>query len=885
VFSVVSAMYNVEKYLPEFLDSLERQTYGVDEIEIVLVDDGSTDGTARLAAEFVARHPGTARVVTQANGGASSARNAGLALATGAWVTFADSDDKFADDYFARIAEFMAAKHQMTPALYAAHLVFYEEETGELADLHPLRHKFEFGNRVTDLEASPQAIQMHVNSAFFDRQLLVDEGIEFDPRIRPRFEDAHLVSRYLLASPRATLGVVSKAKYHYRRRSDGSSVMQTSHGDPRLYTDVPRYGPIDLLRRSLEAHGRVPLWLQFIVLYDLVWLIKSDQRVRTRTAGVDPAALAQFHENVQEILRHVDEEAIWAFDVMTLAPWMREALVLGYREGAHISERIDIGVPDPQQHLVPIRYRFTGDLPTEEVFVRGQAVEPRHASVRHFEALGRLMIKERTIWVSTQGSIRLVLDGRSRPLRLPTRERLDYRARTFELAALERREINKVPKWLRTSNRSLVREVGSRTKARLRKWRRAWTPEGLEDRFISIALRSALVRRAFGHAWVLMDRDTDANDSAEVLYRWLRANQPDVNAWFVLSKSSPEWKRLKAERVRVVAYGSLRWKLLLLKADHLISSHIDKYVVAPLDPERYGQPAWRYTFLQHGIIKGDISRWLNMKKIDVFVVSTQDEYTYVAGPSTFKFGPREVRLTGLPRHDDLLAASERVPEAERRYIVVMPTWRDYLTGESVGASNERTHNAHFMESLYAQQWRAFLTSDRLREVAREHDLTVAFMPHPNTQPYLPDFDLPDHVEVLRYADHDVRDVIARSVMMVTDYSSIAFNMAYLYRPVVYFQFDTADFYGGEHLERPGYFDYPSHGFGPLADTSDEAVQHVADIAAHGPDEEHLARMKRTFPVRDGRNSQRVYEAVKGLNQPVSFAKAAVARPLDSWDAS
>jgi len=88
--SVVIAVRDRHRQLPEAVDSVLTQT-GVD-VEVVVVNDGSTDGTAEVADGLAAQHDNV-RVVHQANAGPSAARNTGVALTTGRWLTFLDSDD------------------------------------------------------------------------------------------------------------------------------------------------------------------------------------------------------------------------------------------------------------------------------------------------------------------------------------------------------------------------------------------------------------------------------------------------------------------------------------------------------------------------------------------------------------------------------------------------------------------------------------------------------------------------------------------------------------------------------------------------------------------------------------------------------------------------
>ena len=98
--SLIVPVYNVEQYLPRCLASIQAQTI-FDQTEVILVDDGSTDASGRICDEFAAQHANV-RVLHKGNGGVSSARNAGLDAATGAFIGFVDSDDFVEPECFAR---------------------------------------------------------------------------------------------------------------------------------------------------------------------------------------------------------------------------------------------------------------------------------------------------------------------------------------------------------------------------------------------------------------------------------------------------------------------------------------------------------------------------------------------------------------------------------------------------------------------------------------------------------------------------------------------------------------------------------------------------------------------------------------------------------------
>ena len=100
-------IYNKEPYLPRFLDSLLAQTCR--DFEVLLIDDGSTDGSGRLCDAMAAQHPDLIRVIHKENGGLSEARNTGIDAARGTWITFPDPDDWVEPDYVQRFLELQEA--------------------------------------------------------------------------------------------------------------------------------------------------------------------------------------------------------------------------------------------------------------------------------------------------------------------------------------------------------------------------------------------------------------------------------------------------------------------------------------------------------------------------------------------------------------------------------------------------------------------------------------------------------------------------------------------------------------------------------------------------------------------------------------------------------
>ncbi|MCC6194991.1 MAG: CDP-glycerol glycerophosphotransferase family protein, partial [Burkholderiales bacterium] len=151
----------------------------------------------------------------------------------------------------------------------------------------------------------------------------------------------------------------------------------------------------------------------------------------------------------------------------------------------------------------------------------------------------------------------------------------------------------------------------------------------------------------------------------------------------------------------------------------------------------------------------------------------------------------------------------------------------------------------------------------------QHGKRIVFMPHPNAVPFIDAFAPPAHVEVCTKAETSFLPLLSRSVAMITDYTSVAFDMALLRRCVFYYQFDREEFYGGSHNWREGYFDDDRDGFGPVATDEAALVANIAAFLARGsqPEPEYVRRMEATLPETDGHCCERVFAAICETARP------------------
>jgi CDP-glycerol glycerophosphotransferase (TagB/SpsB family) len=145
------------------------------------------------------------------------------------------------------------------------------------------------------------------------------------------------------------------------------------------------------------------------------------------------------------------------------------------------------------------------------------------------------------------------------------------------------------------------------------------------------------------------------------------------------------------------------------------------------------------------------------------------------------------------------------------------------------------------------------------------------MPHPDAVPFIEAFDPPAYVQIVTAENSVVREVLCRTSAFITDYTSVAFTMAFLRRMVFYFQFDRDTFYGGSHNWREGYFDYDRDGFGPVATSELQLMTHLRQyfVDKERIDPEYLSRMTRAIPDRDSESCARTFKNILDIRRPLA----------------
>lgn len=379
--------------------------------------------------------------------------------------------------------------------------------------------------------------------------------------------------------------------------------------------------------------------------------------------------------------------------------------------------------------------------------------------------------------------------------------------------------------------------------------------------FLLAAPIALVVRLFLKDLWVVCDDKEQACDNGYYFFRYVRQQQPQQRILFAVRRSSPDYDRVR-QLGAVVPYGSLRHWIAYLAASVNISSQKDGKPNAVLCYllEVSGLLRNRRAFLQHGIIKDNLP-YLHYKKTRMafFTVSVKREYEYVK--KVFGYPEGVVCQVGLCRYDTL------VNEADGETILLMPTWRQWIAHETSGSKRaERVKS--FAETEYCKSWLSLLQSEELEKICKQYGKRVIFYPHRNMQKFLPHFQsaVREHVVIAAWPEYDVQTLLKQCSMLVTDYSSVAMDAAYLGKPVVYYQFDYERFRTW-HLEE-GYFHYEEDAFGPIAVKEAQVLAAIRSYVSGNfvPEEEYRRRSDAFFDLRDGRNCERTYIKMKELSK-------------------
>ncbi|WP_443090249.1 CDP-glycerol:glycerophosphate glycerophosphotransferase [Basfia succiniciproducens] len=813
-YTVVSAVYNVEKYLDEYFDSLVSQTLDFKKhIQLILVDDGSTDSSAAIIKKWQEKYPDNIHYYYKENGGQASARNLGLQHVKTEWVTFIDPDDFLSPDYFYNVDNTAFNDTSLNAIVTSLH--FYIEATNSIKDTHPLNYRFKQKNKKYPILDLDQNLNMSASSTIFKSKYIKQYSILFDHNVKPNFEDAKFIADYFLHTKMGFIYFQGASVYYYRKREDGNSTLDTSWTRVEQYSNVLEYGLLRMLQDYYDDLGYIPVHIQRTIIYNISWYIKYLLNQPDRLSFLSENLELNFYQLIKKLFSFIDDKEILDFNLAGMWFFHKVGMLGAFKDSRPESQITYIENIDREKQQILLSF-FTYHEVNLSFRLNGIDTIPAFDKNTLYSFGHEYFVTERRCWVpfeSKDSVLNVIIDNKN----------------------------------ARISLKGKQHKSGLKVQHILDAFKYA-------DKYVS------------DDSWILMDRDVQADDNAEHLYRYIMQHDPNQQCYFVLNRDSHDWDRLEKDGFNLIPYGTSEFEEKLRNSSKIISSHLDRYINNYFGDEY--QYSKKFVFLQHGITKDDMSNWFNSKKnLQCIITATTPEYHSMADNNNrYKLTKKEVVLTGFPRHDKLLANNRY----DQKIILIMPTWRQSIVGNTIGNGNARELNSDFMQTEYAQHWYSFLHNSELKMLAEKYGYKVIFAPHANIAPYLSVFNVPNYIEIwsAQSSNESMQELFQKATLMVTDYSSVAFEMAILDKLVVYYQFDKDTAFSGAHIYSPGYFSYEKDGFGPVVYDELELLHKLESILSGDSPliEVYKDRIQKTFPLRDGNSCERVYQAIKALDQ-------------------
>ncbi len=357
--------------------------------------------------------------------------------------------------------------------------------------------------------------------------------------------------------------------------------------------------------------------------------------------------------------------------------------------------------------------------------------------------------------------------------------------------------------------------------------------------------------------WLFMDKIYKGGDSSEYMYRYAIRQKDGIKKYYLLDKTSADYARMKAEGFRPLVRNSLKHRLVFLNADMVIASNstvfsFNGYTFARSLPIR-GNVHFDVACVQHGmsVQKIAIAQQRLRDNTNLYFCASKYEIQNLSKPEYDYMGYDALKLTGVPRYDGLKNRAQKI-------LVISPTWRMQSALPPTGGTESvsRTYNPNFKETSYYKVYNGLINDPRLLGEARKYGYRIQYVLHPIVSPQKDDFVQNDLVEIIpSIGEMSYEKIFCEGALMVTDFSGVQFDFAYMRKPVIYLHHHDIP----QHYEEGAFF-YDTMGFGEICHTNDELIDVLCRYMKNDCQMPDLYRSRADdfFAFSDHHNCERIY---------------------------
>lgn len=346
--------------------------------------------------------------------------------------------------------------------------------------------------------------------------------------------------------------------------------------------------------------------------------------------------------------------------------------------------------------------------------------------------------------------------------------------------------------------------------------------------------------------WLISERGDEARDNGYHLFKYIRENYPNINAYYIITEDSPDLTKIKDYK-NIIYYGSREHYKSFIKATHLLSTHRYGYIEngKACLPFLKILPDKKIIHLRHGVVYNDIK--IKDDELSLVISSAEMEKKIIEESNA---NLPLIKVTGMCRYDNLI---DRSNLSAQKIILIMPTFRSWL------------HDIHrmpnkdelFVQEDYFKFYNNLLKSNKIRNICEVYNAKIYFYPHYRIQNFLNTFDTSgENIVIAHREEYDIQDLLNRSSVLLTDYSSVFFDFAYMKKPLLYTQFDKERFQA-EHYHKSS-FTFEKNGFGDIVSDLAQTESGLENILNTGCEMnvKYKERVDKFFKYRDNKNCER-----------------------------
>lgn len=353
--------------------------------------------------------------------------------------------------------------------------------------------------------------------------------------------------------------------------------------------------------------------------------------------------------------------------------------------------------------------------------------------------------------------------------------------------------------------------------------------------------------------WLLDERlSTSAEDNSYVFFQYLKAKHPDILAYYIIDKNSPDMARLSSSSSSVVFQYSFKHAFLLGTASVLLST--DRFTSLAFPFIRFPRllQNTHNVFLQHGVAGNKTITYT--KKNDPYfsqvIVSNDIERLFFT--KEYGFSENEVTVTGIARFDNL---APHPNQYKHKTILIAPTWRHWLrTSQRIAASK------------YLYFWNQLMTSPDLDAILIKNNVKLFFRPHFNMLPFINDFQTNSNsIRILTKKKLFLQDYIKECDLLITDYSSVMYDFFFQQKPAICYMFDRKQW--ESQPPGPPHISYEQDLPVDIATTPEGVLNHLSWYLKNDCEmtEENQRKSIQFFSYRDNNNCERIYRSIVDLS--------------------